>query len=449
MNIAFDISPFLTASGTFGDKSGVYRYMYGLISSMQKYLAKKDPKAKIILFTFNHRLLVNILNSDIIYLSNQKNCEFLNKFIEYHAEPRIGTSIKQLAFRWPFFNFVLRIANKLFQIKKFYQSTREQAHMRTYIVYLNHEFKKNKVKIIFHSETSFFPLKGYKNIITIYDLTPNLFPHFHRPEAIDLYNRKMEFGRNYCDGIICISNSTKNDLLKYHRSFKNKKIVVVYPGHEMPFYPAAKEKKSFDDANLFLNKLGQSLVKKKYLLHFGTFEPRKNLTNLVKSFSDLQEKKQIPGNFKLVLIGGEGWGEVKKRILEYIKENYTDETRSNIIVLNFLSDQYLYALIKNAFAVVYPSFYEGFGLPVLESMKIGTPVISAKNSSLSEVGKDAVLYFDTNSYFDLEEKIRKLINNKNLAVKLTKKGIEQSKNFSWDRSVGEVYQFLNNLIKEN
>ena len=169
MNIAFDVSPLLNASGTFGDKSGVYRYMYGLISSMQKYLAKKDPEAKIILFTFNHRLLVNILNPDIIYLSTQKNCIFLNKFIEYHAEPKLGTSIKQLAFRIPFIYLLLKIANKIFKIKRFYQSAREQAHMRTYIDYLDHELKKNKVKIIFHSETSFLPLKGYKNIVTIYD----------------------------------------------------------------------------------------------------------------------------------------------------------------------------------------------------------------------------------------------------------------------------------------
>jgi len=79
----------------------------------------------------------------------------------------------------------------------------------------------------------------------------------------------------------------------------------------------------------------------------------------------------------------------------------------NIIVLDFLSDRYLHTLIKNAFAVVCPSFYEGFGLPLLESMNLGVPVISANNSSLPEVGQDAVLYFDNNNYFDLEDKIKK------------------------------------------
>ena len=451
MNIAFEISPLLTASGTFGDKSGVYRYIYGLITSLAKTISQKNYQSKIILFTYNRSLLSNFHNLDIFSLLNQKNYIFLNKFYEFRGEPKIGTSIKKISFKSSLIKFLFKLIDKFFHVKIIYNNLREKIHQKQYLKYINDEFKKNNVRIIFNSETGFYPLKNYKHIITIYDLTPNLFPLYHRSETIDLYQGKIDFAKNYCHGIICISQSTKKDLLKYYPSFKKKKIIVAYPGINSSINQSItkEEEKIFDDIVSFAKKNGQCLSEKKYLLYFGTFEPRKNVISLVKAFINLQESIEIPSGFKLVLIGGEGWGNTKKITVDYLNENFPIKSKSNIILFNYLSDKYLFTLIKNAYATVYPSLYEGFGLPVLESMKLGTPVICSNNSSLPEVGGEAVLYFNTNNNQDLKDKIKLLIGNSRLAKELSKKGIEQSKKFDWKETAKKLYQFCNDLVKNN
>jgi len=287
-------------------------------------------------------------------------------------------------------------------------------------------------------------------VITIYDLTAIFMPEFHRAETIDLQKRKLRFANEYCQGIICISESTKKDLLKYYPSFKKKKIIIAYPGINLLINQSiTKEEEIFDDIVFLTKKNGQRLSEKKYLLYFGTFEPRKNIISLINSFINLHEKKEISSDLKLVLIGGEGWGDIKKMIIDYLNENFPIKSKSNIILFNYLSDKYLFTLIKNAYATVYPSLYEGFGLPVLESMKLGTPVICSNNSSLPEVGGEAVLYFNTNNNQDLKDKIKLLIGNSRLAKELSKKGIEQSKKFDWKETAKKLYQFCNDLVKNN
>jgi len=280
-------------------------------------------------------------------------------------------------------------------------------------------------------------------VITIYDLTAIFMPEFHRAETIDLQKRKLRFANEYCQGIICISESTKKDLLKYYPSFKKKKIIIVYPGINLLINQSiTKEEEIFDDIVFLTKKNGQRLSEKKYLLYFGTFEPRKNIISLINSFINLHEKKEISSDLKLVLIGGEGWGDIKKMIIDYLNENFPIKSKSNVILFNYLSDKYLFTMIKKAYATVYPSLYEGFGLPVLKSMSLGTPVICSNNSSLPEVGGNAVLYFNTDNYQDLKEKIKKLVNSPQLAQKLSQKGILQSKKFSWKKAANKIYNFL-------
>jgi len=436
MNIAFEISPLITASGTFGDKSGVYRYTYGLISSFSKLLQEKNKEAKIFLFSFNYDLLKQPLNPELYSLFKKKNISYLYNF------PKIDKVDNEIIN-----NFFLRqsvsLLNKIFNFKSLYNSIKDRLRFNTYLKFLDKEFKKRKIKIIIHSETCFFPLNNYKHVITIYDLTAIFMPEFHRAETIDLQKRKLRFANEYCQGIICISESTKKDLLKYYPSFKKKKIIIAYPGINLLINQSiTKEEEIFDDIVFLTKKNGQRLSEKKYLLYFGTFEPRKNIISLINSFINLHEKKEISSDLKLVLIGGEGWGDIKKMIIDYLNENFPIKSKSNVILFNYLSDKYLFTMIKKAYATVYPSLYEGFGLPVLESMSLGTPVICSNNSSLPEVGGNAVLYFNTDNYQDLKEKIKKLVNSPQLAQKLSQKGILQSKKFSWKKAANKIYNFL-------
>ncbi|NCO32205.1 glycosyltransferase family 4 protein, partial [bacterium] len=228
MNIAFEISPLITASGTFGDKSGVYRYTYGLISSFSKLLQEKNKEAKIFLFSFNYDLLKQPLNPELYSLFKKKNISYLYNF------PKIDKVDNEIIN-----NFFLRqsvsLLNKIFNFKSLYNSIKDRLRFNTYLKFLDKEFKKRKIKIIIHSETCFFPLNNYKHVITIYDLTAIFMPEFHRAETIDLQKRKLRFANEYCQGIICISESTKQDLLSYSKSFKRKKIIIGYPGVDSIF----------------------------------------------------------------------------------------------------------------------------------------------------------------------------------------------------------------------
>ncbi len=440
-NIAFEISPLMTASGSFGDKSGVYRYTYGLISSYVKMLQKKDKNKKIFLFSFSYDLLKQPLNPDLYNLFKKKNVTFLNSFPKIDKDKTIDDEYIS--------NYLLKYAaktiNKIFPFKSIYRKIKDRLRFYNYLKLLDREFKKRNVEIIVHSETCFFPLKNYKHVITIYDLTTVFVPEFHRPETIDLQKRKLRFTSEYCDGIICISESTKQDLLSYSDSFKKKKIMVGYPGIDPIFKTPIIDNYTDLRALCQINNKKIKLKTKKYLLYYGTFEPRKNLFYVVRAFLDLLETKKIPKNFKLLMIGGQGWGKVKTGIIEYLKEIYPTKDKLPVIVSNYASDNYLKKIIKNAYALVYPSFYEGFGLPVLESMYLGTPVICSRNSSLAEVGGEAALYVSPRNFINLRYKIAYLVNNPKVTKEMVKKGIIQSKKFSWEETSHQLFDFLQDL----
>lgn len=446
MNIAFEISPFITASGTFGDKSGVYRYMYGLLSSLIKITQKNDKKMKIVLFSLNKDLLKLPLNPEILSFLEYQNVSLIKPAFEMTNQKDLEDSE---IFDYPVIRFFTKYLDALLHIRSAYINFRHRTRFHKYIAFINREFKRRRVKIVFHSETGFFPFFQVKNIITIYDLTTMIIPHFHREETIDLQKRKLKFAKKFCQGIICISKSTQRDLLQYDSRFSRKKIIVGYPGLDANFQIASQkidEESSFiDDFNILLKKNWQPISKKKYLLYYGTFEPRKNITYLVKAFVDLQKKNEIPQDFRLVLCGGEGWGNVRNMIVHYLGENFPFKKKNNIIVLDYLGDKYLTRLIRNAYAVVYPSIYEGFGLPVLESMALGIPVICGKNSSIPEVGGKAALYVDAVNYSDIKNKIEILVNNPKLARGLAIKGRKQSRKFRWEKTAADILDFLHSI----
>jgi len=243
--------------------------------------------------------------------------------------------------------------------------------------------------------------------------------------------------------------ATKDDLIKYSSIFKTKKITVCYPGLDALFQNSISKKTnkitSIKSINLMLKKYKASINYKKYLLYYGTFEPRKNILYLVKAFMDLQKEKQIPSDFKLILIGGEGWGMVKEKIKNYLLEEYPIEEQRNILLLDYINDKYLIKFIRGAYAVVYPSLYEGFGLPVLESMALGTPVITSNTSSLPEVGGSAVAYVKPKDYSDTKKKMKYMVQHPDYAKQLKGRGKIQSKKFSWHNSAQAVYDFVEEL----
>ncbi len=446
MNVAFEISPLITASGTFGDKSGVYRYMIGLLKAYIKHVHKMDKRSKVILFSFNRDFMRYPLNPEILILLQNPHVVMLNKIPKIHKKSYIETIRDTIVMDIPLLTTILRATNKILSITKIDKELENRANFKRYRKFLNREFEKNNVKVVCHSDTGFYQMPGFLNITVIYDLTAVTMTHMHREDTNDLQKRKLRFARLWCNGIVCISSKTKKDLIRFSPDFLQKKIVICYPGIDDSFKKRINNSVgSITRVNKIVAKKKIRLKSKKYLLYYGTFEPRKNLLYLVRAFCDLVEEGSVPKDFRLVMTGGEGWGGVKKLIKNYITENYQISDENKVVLLGFMKDDNLIDFIQNAQGIVYPSLYEGFGLPVLESMALSTPVICSKTSSLPEVGGQSVLYIDPHDYYDLKDKMKLLIKDNKLAQDLGKRGHEQSKKFTWENSAKNLYDFVKAL----
>ncbi len=291
---------------------------------------------------------------------------------------------------------------------------------------------------VFFSPTHYLPLyTASPSVISILDVSYLYFPKLFRKK--DLYQLKL-WGR-YSIGkakkIITISKSSKNDIIKAY-NVSEKKVAVVYPGiKQVSGLPAGK-------AGIKYKILSMSNLKKKFgidkefMLFVGTLQPRKNIERLIEAFSVIKNK-----NLQLVVVGKKGW------MYEDIF-NAPDKfkVKDKVKFLGFVSDEDLPSFYKNAICFVLPSLYEGFGLPVLEAMKYGCPVLTSNVSSLPEAGGDAALYFDPENIEDIAEKIDKVTSSEKLREEMTQKGYEQVKKFSWEKTARETLKVLEELGKK-
>lgn len=272
------------------------------------------------------------------------------------------------------------------------------------------EFFTGQVDIFLSFNWFMPPQTGGKSIGVVYDLTPILYHKLHQPKTTQLEKVRLE-RLSKADLIISISENTKKDFLKL---WPDSKVEVIYPGVSEKFT------------------LGKYDLKSEYFLSVSTLEPRKNLVNLINAYIKSNSSK------KLVLVGGIGWK--SQEILTLIEKN-----KDKIKHLGFVSDEELNSLYKYAFCFIYPSYYEGFGIPVLEALSCGIPVICANTSSLPEVGGDAVIYIDPNNLEEMTNAIIKIEKDISLRKELSKKGLMQAKKFSWEKSAKKLISLYQNL----
>ena len=273
---------------------------------------------------------------------------------------------------------------------------------------------------LFHSFNWYMPPQGSgKKVATVFDLTSVLYPRWHEEKTSQLDTVRFKRIARYADLVLAISKSAKDDFSKLKPKGR---MEIIYPAADSLYNPK-------------INREGTARVLQKFNLQPGfflsvaTLEPRKNLKNLVKGY--LESKLDIP----LVLVGKIGW---KNEGLE----NLTNH--KNIKMLGFVSNEELKILYQQALCVAYPSFYECFGIPVLEAMNCGTPVITSNTSSLPEVCGDAALYVDPESIKEISRTLIKISSDINLRQTLNRKGITQAKKFSWKHSAEK----LNSLYQE-
>jgi glycosyltransferase involved in cell wall biosynthesis len=217
-----------------------------------------------------------------------------------------------------------------------------------------------------------------------HDLSTLLTPQFHTQDTIDFHTLTMRDDLLTNDLTVCVSEATKSDVLRYLKPPKPERVIAIHLGFAwLDLYEESH--RALIDAPEFQNALVEP-----YVLILGTVEPRKNI-GVVLEF--LQRSPRILDLFRFVFVGRRGWGEQFEAHLDRygVKPAYE---QGRIIFTGFIPEQNKYSLMKEAKLVVYPSLFEGFGLPVLEALSLGVPVVTTYGSSLPEIGGDACYYFD-------------------------------------------------------
>jgi len=263
----------------------------------------------------------------------------------------------------------------------------------------------------------FFIKKGIKKAVLIHDLTPILTPEFHIDKSVRTYKILLPYILNNADLIITPSETTKSDIKKYSKT--KALIKVVNPG-------------VYQKENIVKEK-----PKTPYILSIGTIEPRKNIPTLIDSFLELKKEKNIP--HKLILVGKIGWK--TDEIIKKAKSN------KDIILKGYLSEQKKEKLLMNAEIFVYPSFYEGFGMPPMEAMSYGIPTITSNGGSLKEIYENEALTHDPLDKTTLKNHILKLIENPELREKISLSHIKFSQKFSWEKSANDLIDAFQEILK--
>lgn len=228
--------------------------------------------------------------------------------------------------------------------------------------------------------------------------------------------------------IIAVSESTKKDLIKFVKA-SPENVAVIYEGYDTDAY---KPQFDTDEVKALVQRYG---IDSRYVLYVGTLEPRKNIPRLIEAFASL--KKQGGIEHKLVVTGKKGW--LYNNIFLTVTRTGLD---NEVIFTDYVPDQDLPLLISGADLFVYPSLYEGFGLPPLEAMACGTPVITSNLSSLPEVVGDAGILVDPYSVDEIAEAIHQVLSNARLREQMQRKGLDRARMFSWEKTAQETLKVL-------
>jgi len=283
---------------------------------------------------------------------------------------------------------------------------------------------------IFHATEHLLPrLKRCKTVLTVHDLIFALFPEHHLPLNKWFLNRFMPVFVRRADAIITISESSQRDLVRLY-NVPTERITVIYEGVDARF-------QSNSDPESSTSLRQRYHLPDRFILYVGTIEPRKNLTTLLEALKPLQG---MYSGLKLVIAGRPGW--LYQPTFDRIKAlGLEDQVR----VLGYVPDEDLPALYRAAEVFVFPSLYEGFGLPPLEAMACGTPVICSNTSSLPEVVGDAGLLVNPHDVAAWTAALERLLSEAELRQELRQRGLHRATKFTWKEAAGrtlEVYQRL-------
>jgi glycosyltransferase involved in cell wall biosynthesis len=285
---------------------------------------------------------------------------------------------------------------------------------------------------VFLSGDTYMPLNsGVKTVIVSHDLAFHHYPEHTRFFDRNFYHYFFPKYHRKADKIIAVSEFTKQDIIKKY-GINESKIEVVHNAANGHFYPIDDQTKA---------KIKSELTEgNPYFVYLGSIHPRKNIVNLIKAF-ELFKQKTKSDHF-LVIIGRPAW-----KTGEYFNTLKNSPVRNSIITRQIKRES-LPQYIGSADALFYVSFFEGFGIPILEGFESGIPVVTSNTSSMPEVAGDAALLADPFSPDSISEAMAKLAGNTQVGTELVKKANERLKFFSWDKSADKMYNILREIAEK-
>ena len=261
-----------------------------------------------------------------------------------------------------------------------------------------------------------------KTKLIIHDMIPFVLPQTCTPSFINKFRSWIK--RVKADEVFCDSKSTRADFLKCRPDYKNKKTKVVYLAADAKFKPTKS------------NTIREQyhIPTQKYFLAVSQHAYNKNFMYIVDAFIEFLKATKAE-DVSLVLTGptGQTYNRLQEKVCGY------PEFADKITCTGFVADKDMPALYSQATAFLYPSLYEGFGLPILEAMQCGTPVITCNNSSLPEVGGNAAIYVSETDAKDMAKAMKNLYHNPQKQQELSRKGIQRAKRFTWDSTVQQLF----------
>ena len=296
---------------------------------------------------------------------------------------------------------------------------------------------------IFHSPFGFgVPSKvKSKVVLTIHDLIP-LSGH-DQSSFIQLliYRKSLRIALDRADQIVTISEFTKKELRKFYPGLNPEKVCTIYNGFD-------RIPNHFQIDKIFPRLKQEMNITDKYILYVGSAVARKNLLNLTRAFAELKKKEKV--NHKIVFVSKFDRDLTKRtyfQILHFLRsKNLENEA---IFPPRYINDNERAALMKHSEFVVYPSLYEGFGVPILEAMNLGKAVTCSDISVFHELYKDSVFYFNPENYKSIYLALSKLVQDEKLRHSLALSGFELQKNFSWEKMAEEYMDIYRSLHNES
>lgn len=299
------------------------------------------------------------------------------------------------------------------------------------ISYLPGYVQKDNLDIL---HLQYFPIftKKCSIVATIHDISFEHYPEYFTKK--DLFMNKILIPKlaKQADKILTVSNFSKQDIVDKY-GINPEKIVVTHLATSEKF-------KIIKDYNLLQQVKTKFNLNGEYILTVGNLQPRKNLSRLFTAYINMRDKKLI--NEKLVVVGKKAW--LYSDIFNFVNES---KYKEDIIFTDYVEEEELALLYNGAKLFVYPSVFEGFGLPSLEAMSCGTPVVTSNITSIPEVTGNAAVLFNPWNVDDIEEKIVTTIKDQNMLNKLSDLGLKRSQEFSWKKTAETTFEVYKEVIR--